>query len=151
MTDNQNLKYAEIAEMAKAIKPVMPCDGCGKDLQCHFKTNDAIDCPECSIANALYNAGCRMFSNAELQHYYAYKHIEPQIKGCLDRENALLAENKKLQTTLSRLKDEIILAIDSNIKAMNNTKSEELFFTCNGKKLALQGILDYIDELMEEN
>lgn len=57
MTDN--LKNAEIAEMAKAIKPVMPYDGCGKDLQCHFKTNDAIDCPECSIANALYNAGYR--------------------------------------------------------------------------------------------
>lgn len=49
-----------------------------------------------------------------------------------------------------KLRKNITAAIDSNIKAMSETKSEELYFTCNGKKTACQGILDYIDELVGE-
>lgn len=33
----------------------------------------------------------------EWQDYLAYKKIEPEIKGCLDREKALIVENRKLK------------------------------------------------------
>ncbi len=41
-------------------------------------------------------------NDKEWQDYCAYKRIEPQIKGCLDRENKLIEENKQLKQELAR-------------------------------------------------
>lgn len=60
-------------------------------------------------AEALYNAGYRkipegsvVLNNGEAQKYYAYKHIEPQIKGCLDRERELERKLKELEEQRDR-------------------------------------------------
>ena len=41
--------------------------------------------------------GKHLLSEAEWKHYCSFKRIEPQIKGCLDRENALIKENQQLK------------------------------------------------------
>ena len=52
----------------------------------------------------------------EWQHYCAFKHIEPQIKGCLDRENLLIKENQQLKQSQKQL------AIDTLEKVMASCK-----------------------------
>lgn len=72
----------------------------------------------------------------------------------------LLAEEKKKARKIlaEMLRENITAAIDSNMRAIDECNKKypkgdndialEFRATCNGKKLACQGILDYIDELV---
>ena len=78
-------KEKQIEEMARII------------MYCPFIDAD-------SQAKALYDKGYRkinendiVFSKSEHQHYLAYKLIEPQIKGCLDRERELERRIQELE------------------------------------------------------
>lgn len=46
--------------------------------------------------------GSVVLSKCEAQKYYAYKHIEPQIKGCLDREIKLERQLKEARKETAR-------------------------------------------------
>lgn len=70
--------------------------------ECPFHLSVKFACNECTKAVLLYNAGYRkipegavVLTREEGQKYLAYKIIEPQIRGCLDREREL---EKRLET-----------------------------------------------------
>lgn len=50
--------------------------------------------------------GSVVLDRHEAQKYFAYKHIEPQIKGCLDREQKLQNEINNLKTELKQARKE---------------------------------------------
>ncbi len=58
-------------------------------------------------------------NDKEWQDYCIYKRIEPQIKGCLDRENKLIKENQQLKQSQKEL------AI---------SESDKLFYNLQGMK-----------------
>ena len=94
------------------------CCGCGKELGLDSRVStDGVlwRCEECAIkqreeydnkdkkisdleAKLAENEKKHLLDETEWQDYCAFKHIEPQIKGCLDREKELkqqLAEKEK--------------------------------------------------------
>lgn len=92
----------------------------------------------------------------EAQKYYAYKIIEPQIKGCLDRERALEKQLKEahkqaVKEVLGKIKEEINQAIKSNYKVIKDEPNSTIIYQwCKGKIDALRGIDNYIDEIAKE-
>ena len=79
----------------------------GEEAQCYSDTNFA-ECTKIkNVVDKLYNAGYRkitenavVLTREEQQKYAAYKIIEPQIRGCLDRERELekRLENSRKET-----------------------------------------------------
>ena len=90
-------KQKQIEEMARTF------GGCHITPNCKVccAYSGSTDCPNKTNAQKLYNAGYRkipegavVLTREEHQKYLAYKIIEPQIRGCLDREREL---EKRLQ------------------------------------------------------
>ena len=105
-----NYNCEEIKEIAKILNECCNYyDEQGRHLgnKCSYcehwcKTNHTCCSYNIKEAEELYNAGYRkipegsvVLNRNEAQHYYAYKHIEPQIKGCLDRERKLEKQVKQ--------------------------------------------------------
>ena len=105
------------------------------------------------IANQLYEQGYRkipegsvVLDHDEAQKYCAYKIIEPQIKGCLDRELALekqLKEARKKALDLALILSEVIEKLNVCTLKLEN-KSQE--FT-NGYTKAIAEVRNSIVEL----
>ena len=79
-------------------------------------------CERYSLAEELYNAGYRkipegsvVLTREEHQKYLAFKLIEPQVRGCLDREREL---EKRLETaikeTAEKFAERLKLSLDKN-------------------------------------
>ena len=54
-------------------------------------------------------------SESEYQHYCSFKCIEPEIRGCLDREKALERENQQLKHQLYDLPKKIVEEIKNEL------------------------------------
>lgn len=79
------------------------------DCEYFCETNNVCCSFSLKEATALYNAGYRkipkgsvVLNRHEHQKYCAYKIIEPQIKGCLDRERELERKLKELEEQRDR-------------------------------------------------
>ena len=76
-------------ELSYGIKNIVDCESCANYL---FENLGYRKIPEGSV----------VLSKGEAQKYYAYKHIEPQIKGCLDREVKLEKQLKEARKETAR-------------------------------------------------
>ena len=74
----------------------------------------------------------------EWQDYCSYKIIEPQIKGCLDRENKLTQENKQLKQSQNQL---AISALEEVNSILTNIIIEVTEYEMNLDKLC------YLEEI----
>lgn len=90
----------EMIEQMARIMCGHDCEECAKETAdwrgVSLEEAKAEQCLIKKQAELLYNAGCRIIpegsvvlSREEHQQYLAYKIIEPQIKGCFDREREL--------------------------------------------------------------
>lgn len=66
-------------------------------------------------------------SDSEYQNYCAYKIIEPQIKGCLDRERELEKELKKYKrrTAVAERKYNIVFSMINSILGFDESKFDK--------------------------
>lgn len=55
-----------------------------------------------------------LLSESEYQRYCSFKIIEPEIKGCLDREKNLEQENQQLKQQLHDLPKKIVEEVEKN-------------------------------------
>ena len=91
-----------------------------------------------------------LLDEIEWQDYCAYKHIEPQIKGCLDRE-------KELKQQLTEKDEEIKdLNYRLDLKFVNYTNSESIKFLEDQDKISfaveqLEKFRDIMEKLNENN
>lgn len=95
----------------------------------------------------------------EWQHYCAYKIIEPQIRGCLDREKLLEQENQQLKQEVndwkqrfisSEKRNEMLLQNSVTVNGLKNDKIKQL--KQSQKQFAvdkLKKLKDFIDHNIE--
>ena len=95
------MKDKIIEEMAKVIRQILK------------ERTDICYIPDLGkpIAEELYNEGCRkipegavVLTREEHQKYLAFKIIEPQVRGCLDRERELEKQVRELDKELNLAK-----------------------------------------------
>ena len=115
-----------------------------------------IDGNEETLAQMIYDKilpkGSVILDHNEAQKYYAYKIIEPQIKGCLDRERALeeqLQEARKQALNLALVLGEIIKRTNERLCTFKlENKSQE--FT-DGYTEAIDEVWSRLNEIAKEN
>lgn len=122
-TEEDALRRRLIEELA-----VIMCTdklGCKKCVE----GRDGYLCAYKIVARIAIEAGYRKVSErsvvltwAEYQKYCAYKKIEPQIRGCLDRENAL----QKQVEELGRANIDLWTANQCGVKLSKNPYSAEV-------------------------
>ena len=100
-----------MTEREKIVKIITDNSECFPDIkkcaECKYKNAEEDDRPFCTtykIADALIAAGMKFdaISEREYQGYCAYKIIEPQIKGCFDRERALKGQLAEAERALDK-------------------------------------------------
>ena len=117
----------QIEEMAELIVKSKQCRGdCNK---CKHIDDIATVCTSKRVAEEILKRyqpkipeGAVVLTAGENQKYAAYKIIEPQIKGCLDREREL---EKRLETIRKETAREILTLIDK--EAPNGPLSDEFW------------------------
>ena len=70
-----------------------------------YRENKNLVLKNCELNNKVHSlekkllafSYCEILSKKDFQDYCAYKHIEPQIRGCLDRERVLLSKINNLK------------------------------------------------------
>lgn len=126
-----------IEEMAKDLKECLPNN---------WYWQKSVDSDTYFVAKHFYNTGYRkipkdsvVLDKHEHQNYCAYKIIEPQIKGCLDRERELkkqVAELEKQRDRQAYIAEELI---QEKHRWTEQARKEAV-------KQALQELYEQIDE-----
>ena len=106
-------------KMIKEMAKVMDID-CGECYTCEYYESKGINCTCLLQARELYNAGYRkipenavVLTREEHQKYLAFKIIEPQVRGCLDRERELEKQVRELDKELNLAKS--VLSYDDEM------------------------------------
>lgn len=137
---NEELKKKIVEILEEGQTPIEYDDGDWG--QTYFPTNE-------DVADALIAAGMKFdaISEREYQGYCAYKIIEPQIKGCFDRERALKGQLAVVYRALLNMTKKYCVAE----RKIATTKDG--WFSCGEVQLALlahEAIRDAEKELAEE-
>lgn len=147
----KNCTNEMIEEMAKVMCG-NDCEECAKETAqwrgCSLKKAKAEECLIKKEAKLLYNANYRKIPKGSLvldrqehQKYCAYKIIEPQIKGCLDRERELekqVAELEEQRDRQAYITEHLKDCIESNQVVEKITRKETA-------KEILQSLLDFVN------
>ena len=127
MTD----KEKQIEEMAKEIESVKlyGIDNYGRKI-----SHDSV----LELAEELLKhyqpkipEGSVVLSKGEAQKYYAYKHIEPQIKGCLEREVKLERQLKEVRKETAREFANAMLDIKPDLRMLDGCTPSEFMRIVN--------------------
>lgn len=155
-------KEKQIEEMARIC-----CEGENTCSEC-FDLNERLlgirikdrgeHCQAYNYAEKFYNAGYRkidensvVLTREEHQKYCAYKIIEPQIRGCLDREIKLEKANTELQELNAKYYNEA-KDLRRELKQARKEMVEKFANFIKGKLFELGNIVNErdIDDMLKE-